>query len=144
MNEFLKKAAEIFGFSSERVATMTAEETKKLEGYGEAAAALEAENAAAISAKEEAEAKVIALEADLSAVNATIETANATIEEHAATITSQATRITALEAEATAAAAEITELKSQLPGADSTVVIKTGSEAIPGGEKPKPKRSWER
>lgn len=136
MNPFLKKAGEIFSFSTERLEKLTAEEQTKLEAYGETATKLEQERDDANQAKADAEAQI-------DSVNQSLTEANAKIESLEAAAQDQVTQIESLNASITEKDAKIAELEatiSSLPGAADTTVT-AGEEPMPtktiAEEKPK-------
>lgn len=139
MNQFLTKAAEIFGFSTERVEKLTAEEQTKLAGYGETAAQLEKERDDANQAKADAEAKIDSINLSMTEANTKIESLEAAAQDHV-------TQIESLNATITEKDAKIAELEatiSSLPGAADTTV-NAGNEKIPGDKSGEKKiRSWE-
>jgi|SRR5690606_40346265 len=124
MNNFLKKAADLFGFSEERVSKMTAEEQKKLESYGQQAEGLEKAKADAEAQRDNAIAERDAKDKDLQAANARITELEKSIKDKDATISSLQKDVA--ERDATIAA---------LPGAPPTTVVKE--------EDPEPPRSEE-
>lgn len=124
---FIQKAAELLGFSSERVEKMTAEEKTKLESYGEKAANLESERDTAISEKDSAVARADKAEASLKAEQEKTKQLEASIKEKDTEIQS------------------LNEKLEKLPGAESTSTQKKTEETIPGDKsKEKKIRSWER
>lgn len=129
MNQFLTKAAEIFGFSTERVEKLTAEEQTKLAGYGETAAQLEKERDDANQAKADAEAKIDSINLSMTDANAKIESLEAAAQDHVTQIESLNGTIT----EKDAKIAELEATISSLPGAADTTVT--------AGEEPMPTRT---
>lgn len=125
---FIQKAAEFLGFSTERVEKMTAEEKSKLESFGEKATNLETERDQAIEDKTAAEAKADQLQASLDAETQKREAAENTVKEKEAEIKS------------------LNEQMAKLPGAESTTTVKQTDETIPTEKDKREKviRSWER
>lgn len=126
MNNYLKKAAELFGFTPERVEKLTVEEQNKLEAYGETATKLEEERDIATQAKADAEAEIANITASLEAADANIMALAEEKKEQAATIESLNTSMT----EKDAKIAELEATIASLPGASDTTVT-AGDEPIP-------------
>jgi chromosome segregation ATPase len=134
MSKFLKVAADLFGFSTERVEKMTAEEKTKLEAYGEKASILELDRDTAIQERDAANVKVSGLETALNTEKEAKEAAEAKVSEYEASI-----------AQLQAELAEKDVLIASLPGAAATTVSREQDADLPGNKKDvKVIRSWEK
>lgn len=130
---FLQKAADFLGFSSERVEKMSADEKAKLTGMGEKTANLETERDQAIKAKESAEATAIDLQAQLDTANTDLQAANDTITERDETITGLQSQVIELEGKLSKVSAD-----------DPSKIKKNAEEELPGDKGKKPKiHSWD-
>lgn len=130
---FLQKAADFLGFSSERVEKMSADEKAKLTDMGEKTANLETERDQAIKAKDAAEAKATDLKAKLDTATNDLQAANDTIAERDETITGLQSQVSELEGKLSKVSAE-----------DTSKIKKTAEETIPGDKgKEKKIHSWE-
>lgn len=142
--KFIEVAAAIFGFTSDRVEKMTAEEQARLGTYGEQANALMTAKEAAIAERDTATARVTELEASLKAETSLRETSEAAVTAHEATIAANQERITELEAQV----AERDKQISNLPGADATSTTKEKDADFPDkketAEEPKYQTSADR
>lgn len=130
---FLQKAADFLGFSTERVEKMSADEKAKLSSMGEKTANLETERDQAIKAKEAAESTATDLQAQLDTATNDLQAANDTIAERDETITGLQSQVSELEGKLSKVSAE-----------DPIKIKKTAEETVPGDKGNEKKiHSWE-
>lgn len=123
---FLQKAAEFFGFSSEKLEVMSEAEKTKLEGFGEQMATAESQIESLTAQVTSATEALVRVEADVAAKDATIAELENTIEARDQEIQSLANQLQAAQAEIQSLGAQL----AALPGAETTAVTSVADPVI--------------